>query len=75
MHIVNIHEAKTNLSKLIKKVMNGEEVIIAKSNKPMVKLVQYDTSKPKRRLGTAKGRIKIAPDFEAALEDFKEYMQ
>jgi prevent-host-death family protein len=39
MYQVNIHEAKTNLSKLIKKVVNGEEVIIAKGNKPIVKLV------------------------------------
>lgn len=39
MHQVNVHEAKTNLSKLIKKVVNGEEVVIAKGNKPLVKLV------------------------------------
>ena len=70
---VNIHEAKTNLSKLIKKVVNGEEVIIAKGNKPIVKMVYIEENRPKRKLGTAKGRIKIADDFDAPLDDFEEY--
>ncbi|HFE63515.1 prevent-host-death protein [candidate division KSB1 bacterium 4484_188] len=74
MFLVNIHEAKTNLSKLVKKVMNGEEVVIAKGNKPVVKMVQYNTSKLKREIGTAKGQVKIAPDFDKPLDDFKEYM-
>lgn len=75
MYLVNIHEAKTNLSKLIKKVVNGEEVIIAKGNKPIVKLVQYDKKKPKRKIGSAKGRVEISKDFNTPLEDFKEYIQ
>ena len=73
MYQVNIHEAKTNLSKLIKKVINGEEVIIAKGNKPLVKMVRLEGDKPKRKIGTAKGKIKIADDFDAPLEDFEEY--
>ena len=73
MYQVNIHEAKTNLSKLIKKVVNGEEVIIAKGNKPIVKMVYIEENRPKRKLGTAKGRIKIAEDFDAPLDDFEEY--
>ena len=72
---VNIHEAKTNLSKLIQKVVAGEEVIIAKGNKPLVKMTIIDELKPKRKLGTAKGKIKISDDFDEPLEDFKEYMQ
>jgi prevent-host-death family protein len=40
--MVNIHEAKTHLSKLIKKVVNGEEVVIAKGNKPVVKLILFN---------------------------------
>ena len=75
MHLVNIHEAKTNLSKLIKKVVNGEEVIIAKGNKPIVKLVQYDIKKPKRKVGSAKGKVKISADFDSPLEDFKDYIE
>jgi len=71
---VNIHEAKTHLSKLIQKVVDGEEVIIAKNNHPIVKLTLVDESRPKRRLGIAKGKIKISEDFDKPLEDFKEYM-
>jgi len=74
MYQVNIHEAKTNLSKLIQKVIDGEEVIIAKSNKPVVKLIQLDTPKPERKLGTAAGLIEIADDFDSPIEDFAEYM-
>ena len=72
---VNVHEAKTTLSKLIQKVVDGEEIIIAKGNKPVVKLVLVDNLKPKRQLGTARGKIKISDDFDEPLEDFKEYMK
>jgi prevent-host-death family protein len=71
---VNIHEAKTNLSKLIDKVMKGESVVISKSNKPVVKLVLVDEMKSKRILGSAKGLIKIEEDFDTPLEEFKEYI-
>ncbi len=75
MSQVNIHEAKTHFSKLIKRVLSGEEIIIAKGNKPVAKLVSIDNGKPKRKLGTAKGKIQISPDFEEPLSDFEEYMQ
>jgi prevent-host-death family protein len=72
---VTIHEAKTNLSKLIKKVLAGEEVIIARGNEPLVKLISLPDKKLKRRLGGAKGLVKhMAEDFDAPLEDFKDYM-
>lgn len=71
---VNIHEAKTHLSRLIAKVIAGEEIIIAKGNTPVVKLVQFTTSKQNRKLGSAKGKIRIAADFNNPLDDFKEYM-
>ncbi|GIK61368.1 MAG: type II toxin-antitoxin system Phd/YefM family antitoxin [Ignavibacteriota bacterium] len=71
---VNIHEAKTNLSKLIDKVLKGESVIISKSNKPVVKLVLVDEMKNKRSLGTAKESIKISEDFDAPVNEFKEYI-
>ncbi len=70
---VNIHEAKTNLSKLIEKVLNGEDVIIKKSNKPIVKLVMIDELKNNRKLGSAKGQVIIADDFDEPLGDFKDY--
>jgi prevent-host-death family protein len=69
MHIVNIHEAKTQFSKLVESAMNGEETIIAKAGKPVAKLVPISLEKPKRRLGVLKGKIKIADDFDAPLPD------
>ena len=75
MYQVNIHEAKTNLSKLITKVVNGEEVVIAKGNKPVVKIVKFNSEKTRRKLGSAIGHIDISDDFEAPLKDFEEYMR
>jgi len=74
MFQVNIHQAKTNLSKLIKKVVNGEEVVIAKGNKPLVKMVGLVSQKSKRKIGSAKGVISISDTFDEPLEDFKEYL-
>jgi prevent-host-death family protein len=66
---VNIHEAKTNFSKLLARVMSGEEVIIAKAGTPVARLVPF-AEKPARRVpGTAVGKIVIAPDFDASLPD------
>ena len=66
---VNIHEAKTNLSKLLTCVANGEEIIISKAGKPIAKLVSI-TVKPKNRfLGSAKGKVIIENDFDAPLQD------
>ena len=74
MHQVNVHEAKTHLSKLIQEAVMGEEVIIAKDNKPMVKLVVMPNMKPERKLGTAKGLVQfISDDFDAPLDDFADY--
>ncbi len=69
MHIVNIHQAKTNFSKLIDAVMHGEEIIIAKAGKPAAKLVPITVQKPKRKPGALKGKIKISKDFNDPLPD------
>ena len=63
---VNIHHAKTHLSKLISAAENGEEVIIARNGKPVVKLVTVEAEKPWRRniLGSGIGKVWIAPDFD-----------
>jgi prevent-host-death family protein len=75
MYQVTIHEAKTHLSKLIKKVLSGEEVIIARGKEPLVKLVVISHEGKKRKVGNAKGIIKyMAEDFNVPLDDFKEYM-
>ena len=71
----NIHEAKARLSELIQKAMLGEEVIIARDNRPVAKLVALRPARQRRELGSAKDKIAyIAPDFDAPLEDFKDYM-
>lgn len=70
---VNVHEAKTHFSKLLKEVLKGKEIIIAKGNKPIAKLISIEGKKPKRKLGTAKGKVQIAPDFDEPINDFEEY--
>lgn len=67
--IVNMHDAKTNLSALVKSVLAGEEVIIARANKPLVKLVPIEPPKREKRLGWARGKIWMAPDFDDPLPD------
>ena len=71
---VNIHEAKTHLSRLIQEVLDGGEVIIARDNVPLVKLVLLDSAKSERVLGTARGKIELATDFDEPLVDFDEYV-
>jgi prevent-host-death family protein len=67
--IVNIHEAKTNFSRLLAQVDKGEEVIISKAGKPIARLIPFE-EKPKRRVsGSGKGRIEVADDFDAPLPE------
>ena len=61
---VNMHEAKTQLSRLGKAAWAGEEVVIAKAGEPYLRLVPYRERKDRRRLGALKGRIWMAPDFD-----------
>ena len=73
---VNIHEAKTHLSKLIQEALNGKEVIIAKGNQPVVRLDVLPQMRQQRKIGNAKGMIlSMSDDFDAPLEDFQEYME
>lgn len=67
---VNVHQAKTELSKLLKEVERGGEVVIARNGEPVAKLVPFPASGPKRfRVDTWKGRIHVAVDFDAPLTD------
>lgn len=70
---VNIHAAKAHLSELINNALLGEEIIIARDNKPVVRLVPIQLQKHTRKIGLAKGLITIASDFDEPLDDFKEY--
>jgi len=75
MKIVTIHEAKTNLSRLIQETLNGEEIWIAKGKTPLVKLIALESAKPARITGSLPGLIvHMADDFDSPLEDFAEYM-
>jgi prevent-host-death family protein len=64
---VNIHEAKTNLSRLLQRVAMGEEVIIAKAGKPVAKLVPIKGGSKRRMLGSAKGEFVVPDDFNDPL--------
>ncbi len=65
MRIVNVHEAKTHLSRLLDAVAKGEEVVIAKSGRPVARVIPIE-QRP-RKPGRLKGRIRIGKDFDAPL--------
>lgn len=67
--VINIHEAKTHLSRLVEEVAAGKEIIIAKAGKPMARLSPIAAGMKKKRLGLLKGRIKVAENFNAPLPD------
>jgi prevent-host-death family protein len=70
----NIAEAKSHFSELVKKSLMGEEIVIARDNKPLIKLVPLSEVKKKRRPGSGKGQVTyIAPDFDELPVDFKDY--
>jgi prevent-host-death family protein len=69
MHVVNVHDAKTHLSKLLEQVESGEDVVIAKAGRPIVRLIPYQP--PEHRVappGAMEGEIWIADDFDAPLD-------
>ena len=63
MATFTIHTAKTQLSRLIERAEAGEEVIIARRDKPVVRLVPLEQPKPKRQFGAMKGRASVGPEF------------
>lgn len=75
MERANLHEAKTNLSKLIDLVLKGEEVIICKAGNPVAKLVPFREKKKNRVPGALKGKITVEKDFDKLPADFMEYFK
>jgi len=69
MRTVNIHEAKTHLSRLLELVSSGKEVVIAKAGKPLARLVPIGRPRRKRRLGVLGGRFTVPDTFDAPLPD------
>jgi prevent-host-death family protein len=68
----NVAEAKAHFSTLVRKALQGEDVVIARDNKPLLRLVPVGIAT--RKPGSAKGQISIGPDFDAPLDDFSGYM-
>jgi prevent-host-death family protein len=69
MSTITIHQAKTNLSKLIERAAQGEEIIIARGSKPVAMLVPVGAVKGKRQPGSLKGKLEIGPEFFEPLSD------
>jgi prevent-host-death family protein len=71
MQTVNIHAAKTHLSRLIDAVMEGEEIVIARSGRPVARLVplQQEVTPGRRKLGVLGGKLKVPDDFDAPLPE------
>lgn len=69
MSIINIYEAKTQLSKLVEQAAAGKDVIIARAGKPVARLTQLEDRPRKIRFGLLKGKVKVAKDFDAPLPE------
>ncbi len=70
MRLVNVHEAKTQLSRLLEQVQSGEDIVIAKAGKPVARVIPY--TPPKQKItppGAMQGEIWIADDFDQPLDD------
>ena len=73
MTTVGIHETKTHLSRLLRAVEEGEEVVILRGSRPVARLVAIQSDESVRKLGTAKGLVRVSEDFDEPLEDFGAY--
>ena len=69
MKQINIHQAKTELSKLVERAEAGEEIVIARAGKPAAKLVPLTRARGRRRLGLLDGKFRIPDDFNKVLPD------
>ena len=71
----NIAEAKSHFSELVKQALLGEEIVIARDNRPLVRLTPVNEARTERKPGSGKGQILyLSPDFDDLSEDFKEYV-
>jgi prevent-host-death family protein len=72
---VNMHEAKTQLSRLVERATQGEEVVIGRAGTPVARLVPYHRDRSPRALGIWAGRVEIASDFDELPEDVAAYFR
>jgi len=73
--VFNIHEAKAHLSSLIARAEAGDDIIIARANRPVVRFVPVVTAKPERKLGEAEGLVRIAPGFDDLPDDLMAHFR
>ncbi len=69
METVNIYEVKTRLSQLVDKAASGEDVVVCRNGKPLVRITRLEVPKRRIRFGVLKGKVKVAPDFDAPLPE------
>ena len=69
MKTLNVHAAKTHLSRLLDEVADGEEIVIARAGRPVARLVPFSPPRARRRFGSLKGRVRIGRDFDAPPPD------
>ncbi|MFM2380075.1 MAG: hypothetical protein RLZZ143_2655 [Cyanobacteriota bacterium] len=74
MHQIDINQAQTQLESLLQSALKGDEIIITQNDQPVLKLVRLTPPPKRRQSGSAKGLIRMSPDFDEPLEDFSEYM-
>jgi prevent-host-death family protein len=72
---VNMHEAKTHLSRLVERVEAGEEITLARAGRPVARLVPYRARRARRRPGIWKGQVSIGPDFDDPLPEFEQALR
>lgn len=73
--VVNIHEAKTHLSRLVERVEAGEEVVIARAGRPVARLVPFKTRTKSRIPGLWRGRVHLSPDFDRTDEELLDVFE
>lgn len=69
METVNIYDAKTRLSQLVDKAASGEDVVVSRNGKPLVRITRLDVPKRQIKFGVLKGKLDVPPDFDAPLPD------
>jgi prevent-host-death family protein len=75
MQTVNMHEAKSHLSALVQAVLDGEDVVIAKAGRPVVRLVQFQEIQAPRQPGRLRGQIRMADDFDAVDDEIADLFE
>jgi len=71
----NIADAKAHFSELVQKALLGEDVVIARDNKPLMRLVPLHVAGSPRKTGSAKGQVWLSEDFDTTPEDFEDYVR